>query len=99
KRLRRSSSSASGRTVSGSTTSVGDLMNQYDSTGTMVKATNSDDSIAMVTVSANGEKSSPTMPPTSAIGTKTATVVNVEAVIAPATSRTAVKMARVFSSP
>ncbi len=55
--------------------------------------------MAMVTVRANGEKSSPTMSPTSAIGIKTATVVKVEAVIAPATSRTAVKMALIFSSP
>ena len=42
----------------------------------------------MAMVSANGRKSSPTSPPTSAIGRNTATVVSVEAVMAPATSRT-----------
>ena len=53
----------------------------------------------MATVRANGAKSSPTMPPTSAIGRNTATVVRVEAVMAPATSRTAVRMAWTFGSP
>ena len=42
----------------------------------------------MVTVSANGLKSSPVIPVTNASGKNTATVVAVDAVTAPATSRT-----------
>ena len=45
--------------------------------------------MAIATVNANGWNSTPAMPPTSAIGRKTTTVVMVEAVMAPATSRTA----------
>lgn len=63
--------------------------NQYASTGTIVRATKSEASIAIVTVSANGRKSSPVRSPTKAMGRKTATVVRVDAVIAAATSRTA----------
>ncbi len=74
-------------------------MNQYARTGTIVSATKSEASIAMATVSANGRKSSPTMPPTRAMGRNTATVATVEAVIAPATSLTAPMMAPTFSSP
>ncbi len=48
---------------------------------------------------ANGRNSSPVISPTSASGRKTATVVTVEAVTAPATSRTAVLIAATFSSP
>ena len=59
----------------------------------MVSETSSEASSAMVTVSANGRKSSPAMPPTRATGRNTATVVSVEAVTAAATSRTAVRMA------
>ena len=44
---------------------------------------------AIVTVSANGRNSSPVMSPTRASGRNTATVVSVDAVTAPATSRTA----------
>lgn len=47
----------------------------------------------------NGPKNSPTMPPTNAIGRKTATVVSVEEVTAPATSLTAAMMAASRSSP
>jgi len=53
----------------------------------------------MATVNANGRNSSPTMPPTRPIGRNTATVVTVEAVIAPATSRTAVRTAWDLRSP
>ena len=67
--------------------------NQYASTGTIVSETNSDAASAMVTVSANGRNSSPVMSPTSAIGRNTATVVAVDAVTAPATSRTAARIA------
>ncbi len=80
-------------------TFFGARRNQYESTGTIVSATSSEESIAIVTVNANGANSSPTMPPTSAIGRNTATVVSVDDVIAPATSRTAVRMACTFSSP
>ena len=73
--------------------------NQYASTGTMVSETNSDDSSAIVTVSANGRNSSPVMSPTKATGRNTATVVMVDAVTATATSRTAVLMATSLSSP
>ena len=53
---------------------------------------------AMVTVSAKGRNSSPVTSPTSASGRKTATVVTVEAVTAPATSLTALRMAVLLSS-
>ncbi len=67
--------------------------NQYASTGTIVRATSSEASRASELVMANGRNSSPTWPPTSASGRKTATVVRVEAVIAVATSRTPVSTA------
>ena len=67
----------------------GGRRNQYASTGTIVSATSSDESSAIVTVSANGRNSSPVTSPTNAIGRNTATVVMVDAVTAPATSRTA----------
>ncbi len=73
--------------------------NQYDSTGTTVSETSSDASSAAVTVRLNEPNSSPTMPPTRPIGRKTATVVRVEEVTAPATSRTALRMASWRSSP
>ncbi len=73
--------------------------NQYASTGTMVSDTSSDATSAIVTVSAKGRKSSPTSSATNATGRKTATVVRVEAVTAPATSRTASRTARVRSTP
>ena len=73
--------------------------NQYASTGTIVSATSSDAVIAIVTVSANGRKSSPVMSPTKAIGRNTATVVIVEAVTAIATSRTALMIAAFLSAP
>ena len=65
----------------------------------MVRETKSEASRAMVTVRANGRNSSPAMSPTKAIGRNTATVVRVEAVTAPATSRMAVRMAVFLSSP
>ncbi len=52
-----------------------------------------------MTVIAKGAKSCPTKPPTRAMGAKTATVVNVDAVTAPATSRTAVRIAGRFGPP
>jgi hypothetical protein len=64
-------------------------MNHEARTGTTVSATKSEASSAMVTVMANGRNSSPVWPDTSPIGRKTATVVRVEEVTAPATSRTA----------
>ncbi len=97
--LRSSFSSASRRTASGSRPSPAGLRNQYASTGITVSETSSDASSATVTVIANGAKSSPTSPPTRAIGENTATVVIVEAVTAPATSLTAVTIASVRSSP
>ena len=65
----------------------------------MVRETSSEDSSAMVTVSANGRNSSPARPATKAIGRKTATVVRVDAVMAPATSRMEVRIAVIFASP
>ena len=70
--------------------------NQYARTGTMVSETSSEESRAMVTVRANGRNSSPARSPTKAIGRKTATVVRVEAVMAPATSRMEVRIAVIF---
>lgn len=52
-----------------------------------------------MTVIEKEPKRAPTMPPTTPMGRKTATVVRVEEVIAPATSRTAVRMACRRSSP
>ncbi len=75
------------------------MRNQYARTGITVSDTSSEASRATVTVIANGAKSWPTNPPTSAIGANTATVVRVDAVTAPATSRTPVMMACRFSSP
>ena len=77
----------------------GGRRNQYASTGTTVSDTSSEASRATVTVIANGANSCPTNPPTRAIGANTATVVRVDAVTAPATSRTPVRMACSFSSP
>ena len=65
----------------------------------MVRDTTSEASRAMVKLKLNGLKSSPTIPPTSATGRNTATVVIVAEVIAPATSFTASIMARFFGSP
>lgn len=73
--------------------------NQKDSTGTTVSETSREASRAAVTVSENEPKSSPTMPPTRPMGRKTATVVSVDEVIAPATSLTAVMIADWRSSP
>ncbi len=54
----------------------------------------------MVTVTANGVKTSPVWPVTKmASGRKTATVVTVDAVTAAATSRTPVVIAAILSSP
>lgn len=80
-------------------TPLGALRNQYESTGTTVRETSSEASRAAVTVSEKEPKSSPIMPPTRPIGRKTATVVSVEEVTAPATSLTAVMMAASRSSP
>lgn len=51
-----------------------------------------------MTVTENGRKSCPAMPSTKAMGRKTATVVSVEAVIAPATCRTEATMSGIVSS-
>ena len=87
------------RVASGSSVLFGCRRNQYESTGTIVSATNSEETIAIVTVSANGANSSPTNPPTNAMGRNTATVVRVDEVTAPATSRTPARMASRFGSP
>jgi hypothetical protein len=73
--------------------------NQYASTGTIVSETSSDASSAIVTVNENGRNSSPVMPSTRASGRNTATVVIVDAVIAPATSRTACTIVAALSTP
>ncbi len=78
---------------------LGGRRNQYDRTGTTVRETSSDASSAAVTVRLKEPNSSPTMPPTRPIGRNTATVVRVEDVTAPATSRTALRMAEWRSSP
>ncbi len=92
--------SARARTARASSAeSLGALRNQYASTGITVSATSSDASSATVTVIANGANNWPIMPPTNAIGRNTATVVSVDAVTAPLTSRTAVRTAWRFSSP
>src|SRR5690625_1412705 len=75
------------------------LRNQYASTGTIVSATSSEASIATVTVNAKGRNNTPDIPPTSAIGRNTATVVMVEAVIAAPTSRTASTIVSVRDLP
>ena len=59
----------------------------------------SDASSANVTVSANGRKNWLTRPPTKPSGRKTATVVSVLAVIAPATSFGPLRTAVMRSSP
>ena len=64
----------------------------------MVNDTSRDAPRAMPTVIANGRSSSPLIPPTRASGTKTATVVRVDAVTAPATSLTEATMASGVSS-
>ncbi len=96
--LRSSFSSAARRAAASSAPPRG-RRNQYASTGMTVSDTSSEASSATVTVIANGAKSCPTKPPTRAIGANTATVVSVEAVTAPATSRTAVRIASRFGSP
>ncbi len=63
-----------------------------------MSATNRDAVMAMVTVSANGRNSSPVTSPTKAMGTNTATVVTVEAVMAEATSRTARRIDCILSA-
>ena len=90
---------ASGLRPSRAPSPAGFRRNQYASTGTMVRETSSEDSRAMVTVSANGRNSSPASPATKAIGRKTATVVRVDAVMAPATSRMDVWIAVILASP
>ena len=65
----------------------------------MVIDTSSDATRAIATVIENGRNSSPVMPETTATGTKTATVVRVEAVTAPATSRTEATMSPRLSGP
>ncbi|CAB4537756.1 unannotated protein [freshwater metagenome] len=65
----------------------------------MVSDTNSDARSAIANVNENGLNSSPTKPPTKAIGKNTATVVIVAAVIAPETSFTAFRTAFFFGSP
>ena len=77
----------------------GGRRNQYASTGTIVSDTSSDDSSAIVMVRANGRNSSPVTSPTKAIGRNTATVVMVDAVMAPATSLTARRMVSARSTP
>lgn len=64
-----------------------------------VSETTSEARRATVTATENGVKISPVMPPTNAMGRKTATVVSVEEVTAPATSRTAVVITANFSPP
>ena len=78
---------------------AGAFRNQVAITGTIVNETNSDATKARAKVSANGLNNCPTRPPTPAIGRKTATVVKVAAVIAPATSLTEFKIASSFFSP
>ncbi len=97
--LRSSFSSAAARTAASSTPSPAGRRNQYASTGITVSDTSSEASRATVTVMANGANSWPTKPPTRAIGANTATVVSVEAVTAPATSRTPVTIACCLLSP
>lgn len=101
RRLRASFSSAWRRATSGSTprTAFGGRRNQNDRTGTTVSDTSSDASSAAVTVRLKEPNSAPTMPPVRPTGRNTATVVSVEAVTAPATSLTAVRMASLRSSP
>ena len=65
----------------------------------MVSDTSREASSAIVTVSANGRNSSPVDPPTKEIGRNTVTVVTVEAVTAPATSRTAKTIVAARSAP
>ena len=78
---------------------AGGRRNQNASTGTTVSATSREASSATVTVIAKDAKICPTMPPTSAIGVNTATVVSVDAVTAPATSRTPAMIACSLASP
>ncbi len=100
RRLLASFSSARRRASSASSgVPFGARRNQYDSTGTTVSDTSRDASSAAVTVRLNAPNSSPTMPPTRPIGRKTATVVSVADVTAPATSRTAFMIASWRSSP
>ena len=65
----------------------------------MVSETSSEAISAMAMVRANGRNSSPVDPLTNEIGKKTATVVMVDAVMAPATSRTAPTMVSALSTP
>ena len=70
-----------------------------EATGTTISATARLQSSAKVTVYANGRKNSEASPCTRPSGRKTATVVKVLAVIAPATSRVPVYAARRTLSP
>ena len=72
---------------------------QVEATGTTMRATARLHSSAKVTVSANGRKNSDASPWTKPSGRKTATVVSVLAVMAPATSRVPVYAARRMVSP
>jgi hypothetical protein len=65
----------------------------------IVSETSSDAIRAIAMVMPKGRNSSPVEPPTKAIGRNTATVVAVDAVTAPATSRTAVRIASCLGSP
>ena len=68
------------------------FMNQDAKIGTTVSETSSEASSATVTATAKGRKIAPACPPTRPIGRNTATVVRVELVTAPATSRTAFRI-------
>ena len=65
----------------------------------MVRETSSELIIARPTVRAKGRNSSPAIPPTTAIGRNTTTVASVAAVMAPATSWTASRIARIRVLP
>ncbi len=93
--------SAARRSSSGSVPSgiSGARRNQYERTGTTVRETRRDARRATVTVMEKDPNRAPTMPPTTPMGRKTATVVRVEEVIAPETSRTALRIAARRSSP
>src|SRR6266545_4313581 len=95
----RSSRCSARRWISACPSPFGGRRNQYASTGITVSETKSDASSATVTVTPKDENSCPTSPDTNAIGRNTATVVSVEDVTAPATSRTPLMTASRFGSP
>ena len=64
-----------------------------------MSATSSEEARAIAAVSAKGRNISPVCPPTKIIGTNTAIVVSVEAVMAPATSETAPMIEANFVPP